>query len=48
MFEVGDYVVFMLDGARGTVVEITLDGLCHIAWEDRFVSWEREELLQKM
>ncbi|SDW94621.1 hypothetical protein SAMN05518855_100719 [Paenibacillus sp. CF384] len=47
MFEVGDCVVFLLDGTRGTVME-TGEGLYHVAWEDQFVSWEREELLEKV
>ncbi|WP_308636833.1 hypothetical protein [Paenibacillus silvisoli] len=47
MFEVGDFVVFLLDGTRGTIMEIA-DGLCHIAWEDQFVSWELIELLEKL
>ncbi|WP_248928284.1 hypothetical protein [Paenibacillus hamazuiensis] len=44
MFEIGDLVV--LDGARGIIVEV-VRGWCHVAWEDFFVSWEKEEQLEK-
>ncbi|MED4876173.1 hypothetical protein P9711_00175 [Anoxybacillus geothermalis] len=30
--------------ARGIVLEMN-DHSCHVLWEDRFVSWEKKELL---
>jgi len=45
-FEIGDCVIFVPDGARGTVVEMK-ESMCHVVWEDHFVSWEKEELLEK-
>ncbi len=45
VFQVGDTVVFALDGARGIVLNVK-DGLCHVLWEDEFVSWEKPELLR--
>jgi len=47
MFTVGDTVVFSPDGARGVVIGVEGD-LCHVAWEDTFISWERAESLQKL
>ncbi|MCS7459592.1 hypothetical protein N0M98_05510 [Paenibacillus doosanensis] len=48
MFEVGDRVVFVLDGAKGVIVEAEAEvGFYHIIWEDRFTSWEKEEMLEK-
>jgi hypothetical protein len=44
MFQVGDCVIFALDGARGIVLDVTNDS-CHVMWEDYFVSWEKKELL---
>ncbi|WP_409342053.1 hypothetical protein [Paenibacillus sp. MBLB4367] len=46
MLEIGDCVIFALDGARGIVMEVKLP-LCHVIWEDFFVSWEDEASLQK-
>jgi hypothetical protein len=46
MFEVGDVVVHVQDGARGVVLEIG-NQTYHVVWEDFFVSWEKEELLKK-
>ncbi|HEY8343294.1 MAG TPA: hypothetical protein VIK75_09950 [Calditerricola sp.] len=45
VFQVGDTVVFVFDGARGIVLNVK-DGLCHVLWEDEFVSWEKPELLR--
>ncbi|WP_186445651.1 hypothetical protein [Paenibacillus cremeus] len=44
MVKVGDCVVFLLDGVRGTVMEVK-ENLCCVIWEDHFTSWERAELL---
>jgi hypothetical protein len=44
MFKVGDSVI--LHGARGIILEIDED-LCHVVWEDYFVSWEKGESLEK-
>lgn len=46
MLEVGDCVIFAFDGARGIVMEIELP-LCHVIWEDLFVSWEHVASLKK-
>ncbi|RAV20414.1 hypothetical protein DQG23_15730 [Paenibacillus contaminans] len=46
VLEIGDCVIFALDGARGIVMEIKLP-LCHVIWEDFFVSWEDESTLRK-
>jgi hypothetical protein len=46
MLKVGDPVVYLPDGSRGTVVEV-LGGLYHIVWEDHFSSWERADSLNK-
>lgn len=46
MLKVGDRVVYVPDGSKGTVVEV-LGGLYHIVWEDHFSSWERPESLRK-
>jgi len=46
MLEVGDRVIFVLDGTKGTVIEAE-QGFYHIVWEDRFSSWEKEEMLEK-
>jgi hypothetical protein len=49
MFEVGELVVFLLDGARGIIVEVEAEaGRYHIAWEDFFLSWEKGELLKSI
>ncbi len=47
MFEVGDRVVFKLDGTRGVIMEAE-QGFYHIIWEDHFSSWEKEETLEKV
>lgn len=47
LFEVGDRVVFKLDGARGIIVEAE-QGIYHIIWEDHFSSWEKEEALERV
>ncbi|MET3195977.1 hypothetical protein ABID96_002945 [Bacillus sp. OAE603] len=47
MFAIGNYVMFSLDGAVGTVME-TKDNQCLVAWEDRVVSWANKELLKKI
>jgi len=46
MIQVGDYVTFALDGAKGMVIGLN-DGLCQVMWEDHFVSWEKIEMLKK-
>ena len=46
VLEIGDCVIFTLDGTRGIVVEIK-PPLCHVIWEDFFVSWEKEVSLVK-
>jgi hypothetical protein len=46
MFAVGDYVVFLLDGAKGVVIGVK-DELCQVMWEDHFVSWENMASLRK-
>ncbi|WP_164472900.1 hypothetical protein [Cohnella candidum] len=46
MLKVGDRVVYVPDGSRGTVVEV-LESLYHIVWEDHFSSWEKPESLRK-
>jgi hypothetical protein len=46
MFQVGDFVIYSLDGSVGTVVEVE-QGRCHVVWDDHFVSWEKNELLIK-
>lgn len=46
MLKVGDAVIYVPDGSRGTVVEIA-GGLYHIVWEDHFSSWERLDSLRK-
>lgn len=47
MFKVGDYVIFVPDGTKGTVMEAA-DGRYHVVWEDHFASWEAVELLEKI
>jgi hypothetical protein len=47
MFKVGDYVIFVPDGTKGTVMEAA-DGRYHVVWEDHFTSWETVELLEKI
>ncbi|WP_088072366.1 tudor domain-containing protein [Gottfriedia luciferensis] len=47
MFSIGNYVMFSLDGAVGTVME-TKDNQCLVAWEDRVVSWASFDLLRKI
>ena len=47
MFSIGNYVMFNLDGAVGTVME-TKDNQCLVAWEDRVVSWASFDLLKKI
>jgi hypothetical protein len=47
MLKIGDYVIFTLDGTRGMILGIE-NGLCHVVWEDQFVSWEKMETLQKL
>jgi len=44
MFQVGDFVIYTLDGSVGTVIEVDQDR-CHVVWDDHFVSWEKHELL---
>ncbi|NGQ96184.1 hypothetical protein G3578_13540 [Brevibacillus sp. SYP-B805] len=39
MFSVGDYVVFIRDGAKGVVIGVE-NNRCQVMWEDFFVSWE--------
>lgn len=46
MLKIGDLVIYVPDGSRGTVVEIA-GGLYHVVWEDHFSSWERGESLRK-
>ncbi|MFB6367524.1 hypothetical protein ACFCP7_26460 [Paenibacillus elgii] len=46
MFAVGDCVIFIPDGARGTVIAVN-GSFCHIVWEDWFTSWEKSEELRK-
>ena len=46
MFAIGDCVVFTLDGARGIVLKVNSE-VCYVIWEDFFVSWENNGLLQK-
>jgi hypothetical protein len=46
MLKVGDPVVYVPDGSKGTVVEVQ-ESLYHIVWEDHFSSWERQESLRK-
>ncbi|WP_158602385.1 hypothetical protein [Cohnella endophytica] len=43
--KVGDQVVYLQDGTKGTIVEIQ-GNLYHIIWEDHFSSWEFEERLK--
>lgn len=38
-FSVGDYVVFIKDGARGIVYSVK-ENKYQVLWEDYFVSWE--------
>jgi hypothetical protein len=47
MFIVGDTVVFNRDGAKGIIIAIEED-LCHVMWEDTFISWEKMDSLQKV
>lgn len=44
MFQVGDWVVFAVDGARGIVLSVNPQA-CHVIWEDRVCSWENVEQL---
>lgn len=46
-FAVGDYVVYVRDGARG-VVYCVEGNRYQILWEDHFVSWEEGALLRRM
>ncbi|WP_176560392.1 hypothetical protein [Brevibacillus dissolubilis] len=46
-FKIGDHVIYIRDGVRGTVLGIT-EGACQVVWEDQFVSWENVEMLQKI
>lgn len=46
MLKIGDFVIYVPDGSRGTVVEVA-GGLYHVVWEDHFSSWERGESLRK-
>jgi hypothetical protein len=46
MLKVGDRVVYVPDGSKGTIVEV-LGSLYHIVWEDHFSSWEKPESLLK-
>ncbi|MET3290755.1 UNVERIFIED_CONTAM: cytochrome b subunit of formate dehydrogenase [Brevibacillus sp. OAP136] len=45
MFNAGDHVVFVLDGAVGVVLNVD-GGRVQVLWEDHFVSWEKAELLR--
>jgi hypothetical protein len=47
MLTVGDTVVFNRDGALGIIIAIEGD-LCHVMWEDTFISWEKADSLQKV
>jgi hypothetical protein len=47
MLQVGDSVVFLRDGTRGIIMQIR-DSLYQVIWEDHFVSWEKEEQLEKL
>lgn len=47
MFTVGDTVVFALDGAKGIIIGVEGD-LCHVMWEDTFISWEKADSLKKV
>lgn len=47
MFSIGNYVMFRLDGAVGTVMD-TKEDQCLVAWEDRVMSWAHTELLKKI
>ncbi|PGS48313.1 hypothetical protein [Bacillus sp. AFS041924] len=47
MFSIGNYVIFSLDGAVGTVME-TKDNQCLVVWEDRVCSWASFDLLKKI
>lgn len=47
MLKIGDSVVFSQDGARGIIMEIK-ESLYQVIWEDHFVSWEKEESLEKL
>lgn len=46
MLTVGDYVIYVKDGARGVVFAVE-DGRCQVMWEDTFVSWEPFDKLKK-
>jgi uncharacterized protein RhaS with RHS repeats len=46
MLKVGDQVIYVPDGSRGTILELQ-ENLYHIVWEDHFSSWERAESLLK-
>lgn len=43
--KVGDQVVYVQDGTKGTIVEVH-DNLYHIIWEDHFSSWEHGERIK--
>lgn len=45
MFNVGDVVVYHLDGTRGIVLD-TDNRLCQVKWKDNCVSWEKYDLLE--
>jgi hypothetical protein len=46
MLKVGDAVVYVPDGSKGTIVEVS-GGLYHVVWEDHVSSWERSAFLKK-
>ncbi|XEC95140.1 hypothetical protein AB6A23_00695 [Paenibacillus tarimensis] len=47
MFKIGDFVISLLDGTKGIILEIK-DGRYHVIWEDHFSSWEKPETLQRV
>lgn len=45
VYQIGDHVVFLLDGAKGIVLGVKEES-CHVLWEDSVCSWEKMDLLQ--
>ncbi|WP_199900132.1 hypothetical protein [Caldalkalibacillus mannanilyticus] len=45
MFNIGDTVVYTLDGTKGVVIKVD-NRLCQVKWKDHFISWEKYDLLE--